>query len=116
MKEAVRWAARREMPVPLEEIYLSWQAIGSQDTEQWVFLLSTPRSLLDSVLETLEKASIKPRAIDLKPLALARMVNRRKAIITDLESESISIIILVEGIPEVMHTIILRQEGLLVDL
>ena len=115
MKEAIRWTARREMPIPLEELYLSWQVIGTQNTEQTIFLLGTPRSLLDSFYQALQKARIKPRAIELKPLALARLVNRAEAIIIDLETESTSTIILVKGIPEVMHTIVVRPEELLLE-
>jgi type IV pilus assembly protein PilM len=115
MKEAIAWAVRREMPVPLDELYLSWQVIGAQDTEQTIFLLGTPRSLLDPFYQSLQKAGIKPRAVELKPLALARMVNRVEAIIIALETESMSTIILVKGIPEVMHTIVVKPEGLLLD-
>ncbi len=115
MNEAVRWAARREMPVPLDDLHLSWQVIGTTGAEQSVFLLGTPRSLLDTVFRALKIGGIKPGAVDLKPLALARMVSRAEAIIIDLEGESTSIILLVDGIPEVMHTIIVRQEGLLAE-
>lgn len=115
MKEAIRWTARREMPIPLEELYLSWQVIGTQNTEQTIFLLGTPRSLLDSFYQALQKARIKPRAVDLKPLALARLVNRAEAIIINLEIESTSTTILVKGIPEVMHTMIVGSEELLLE-
>jgi type IV pilus assembly protein PilM len=115
MKEAVRWAARREIPMPLEEMYLSWQVIGHQNGEERAFLLGTPRSLVEAILQTLWKAGIKPRAMDLKPFALARMVNQPEAIIIDLESDSTSFLILVRGIPQVMHTMISPQEGLLLN-
>lgn len=115
MKEAIRWTARREMPIPLEELYISWQVIGTQDAEQTIFLLGTPRSLLDSFYQALRKARIKPRAIELKPLVLARLVKRTEAIIIDLENESISTTILVKGIPEVIHTMIVGSEGLLLE-
>lgn len=113
MKEAIRWAARREMPIPLEELYLSWQVIGTQNTEQRIFLLGTPRSLLDPFYQALRKAGITSRAIELKPLALARLVNRAEAIIINLEIESTSTTILVKGIPEVMHTVIVGSGELL---
>ena len=115
MEEAIRWTARREMPIPLAELYLSWQVIDTQDTEQRIFLLGTPRSLLDPFYQALRQAGIKPGALELKPLALARMVNQAEAIIIDLENESISTTILVNGIPEVMHTIMVKAEELLLE-
>ncbi|MEW6034290.1 MAG: pilus assembly protein PilM [Chloroflexota bacterium] len=115
MEEAIRWTARREMPVPSEELRLSWRIVGTQDTEQRVFLLGTPKNLLDTLSQTLQKAGIRPRAVDLKPLALARVVGRAEAIILDLEAGSMSTVILVKGIPEVMHTATIQQEGLLLD-
>ena len=115
MKEAIRWAARRELPISLDEVHLSWQAIDNRDGEVRFFLLGTPRRLIETLLQALWKAGIKPRSINLKPLVLARMVNQPEAIIIDMESESTSFLILVEGIPQVMHTMISPQEGLLLD-
>jgi len=115
IKEAIQWAARREMHMAVEELYLSWQAVSSDETEQRIFLLGTPRSLIDSVYQSLRAAGIKPRTVDLKPLALSRIVNRAEAIIIDLETESMSIIILSNGIPEVMHTIIVKPEESLLE-
>lgn len=115
ISEAIQWAARREMPVPLPKLHLSWQVIDTQDTEQRIFLLGTPRSLLDPFYQALRQAGIKPRAIELKPLALARMVNRVEAIIINLEDESTSTTVLLNGIPEVMHTIMVKTEDLLLE-
>ncbi len=115
ISEAIQWAARREMPVPLPKLHLSWQVIDTQDTEQRIFLLGTPRSLLDPFYQALRQAGIKPRAIELKPLALARMVNRTEAIIINLEDESTSTTVLLNGIPEVMHTIMVKTEDLLLE-
>jgi len=115
MKEAVHWAAKRELPIPLEELHLSWQTIGDQDGEQRVFVLGTPRSLLDTFSQALSKAGIKPHAVELKPLALTNLANQARAAIVDLERDSTSIVILVDGVPEVMHTLVTRQGGLALE-
>ncbi|MCK5430922.1 MAG: hypothetical protein KAI94_15700, partial [Anaerolineales bacterium] len=61
--------------------------------------------------DTLSKASIKVKSLDLKPLALARYVNNPNAIILDMEADSSSIVIMKEGLPQVMHTMVVPQHN-----
>ncbi|RLC96263.1 MAG: hypothetical protein DRI40_03655 [Chloroflexi bacterium] len=114
-KEALRWAARREMPLPLDELCLNWQCLGSRDSRQVVFLLGTPRDVVDGFSRTLQAAGIRPRAVDLKPLALARLADRPEAIVINIESESLTIVMVIDGVPRLIHTLAMRQEGLVLE-
>jgi len=111
INEAVRWEARREMRMRLGDLHLSWQIIDEQGPECRVFLLATPTSLQDTLTQALKEADVRPNAMYLKPLALARMVNRPRAVIMDLESDTNSIIVVDAGIPQIMHTMVIRQES-----
>lgn len=113
--EAIRWAAQREMTVPLKEIYLSWQVIGSRDNENNVYLAGTPRDIFDPLYHVLRRAGIRPQVIELKPIALSRVVNQSEAVLIDLEDESTDIIIVADGIPEVTHTAMVKAEDLLLE-
>jgi len=101
----------KEIPFDLKDVHLFWQILGKKEEEQQVFLIATPKYMLELVESTLSKADIKLKAIDLKPLALARFVNDPNAIILDMEADSNSIVIMKEGLPQVMHTIVVPQHN-----
>ena len=105
LEEAILRGARKEIPLPLEELYLSWQAIGSDHDELKFFVLGVPRNLIDAVVQTLAEIEVKPYLIDLKPLALARAANRGDAIIVDLEPSGFDILLVANGITTIVHTV-----------
>jgi type IV pilus assembly protein PilM len=109
--EAIRRGARKEMPLPLEELYLSWQAIGGGRDEVDFFVLGVPRNPADAVVQTLAEAGVKPYLMELKPLALARAANRGDALIVAVEPDCFDIVLVANGIPAVMHTMTPRGEG-----
>lgn len=115
LSEAVQWTARREMTVPLPELYLSWQIIDSRDNDQSVFLTGTPRDIFDPLYHVLRQAGIRPQVMELKMMALSRVVNRSEAVLVNLEDKSTDIIIVVDGVPEVMHTAVVKAEDLLLE-
>ena len=111
LEEAILRGARKEIPLPIEELYLSWQAIGGGHDELNFFVLGVPRNLIDAVVQTLTEIGVKPYLIDLKPLALARAANRGEAILVDLEPGCFDIVLVANGIPTIVHTVTPRGEG-----
>jgi type IV pilus assembly protein PilM len=111
LEEAIQRSARREIPLPLEELYLSWQAINGKHDELDYFVLGVPRSPIDAVVQTLKEAGVEPYIVELKPLALARAANRGDALIVDLEPDCFDVVLIAGGIPTVIHTIAPRGEG-----
>jgi len=115
-REAVLDAARAIMPLPIDELYLSWQAIadGSEGARQ-VLVVGVPRDMIDDEMRALKAAGITPRTLDLKTMALARAVNKGQALILNIEPSSFDIVIVVNGIPEVMRTMSWQQSDLTVE-
>jgi len=111
LEEAIQRGVRKEISLPLEELYLSWQAIGSRHDELDFFVLGVPQNLINAMVETLDGAGIKAHLADLKPLALARAANRGDAIIVSLEPDCFDIVLVADGIPVIMHTVTPRGEG-----
>jgi type IV pilus assembly protein PilM len=109
--EAIERAARREMPLPVEELYLSWQALEEKNGEREFFVLGVPRNLVTAVVETLTEAGITPYIMDLKPLALARAPAKNDAIVVSMEPECFDIVLSVDGTTEVMHAVTPKGEG-----
>jgi hypothetical protein len=110
-EEAIRRSFKREISLPLDELYLSWQPLPGEGNEQTFFVLGVSRYLVDALVQTLEKAGVEPSLMDIHPLALARAANRGNAIIASLEPECYDIIIIANGTPTIIHTIIPRGEG-----
>jgi Tfp pilus assembly PilM family ATPase len=109
--EAIRRAAKKEISLPLDELYLSWQALPGRNEELIYFVAGVPRRFVDSLAETLKIAGIAPFLMDLQPLALARAANCQDAIVVNMEPESYDIVIIADGVPAVIHTISPRGGG-----
>jgi hypothetical protein len=104
LEDAVRRKAKQEMPLPLEETYLSWQVVSRENQHLQVYALAVPRLVIDRQLEAYKAAKIKPGVMDIKPLALVRAVHQRDAIIVNLEEQSLGVIIVEDGIPVVIRS------------
>jgi len=110
LDEAIIRAARKEISLPLDELYLSWQQLPDAGNELSFFVIGVPRNLIDAMLETLKIAGIEPYLMGLRPLALARTGEISDAIIVNLESDCFDIVFMSGGIPMVIHTITPRGQ------
>ena len=111
LDEAIRRAAKKEMSLPLDELYLSWQPLPGRDEETTYFVLGVPRHFADALAKTLKIAGIEPYLMDLQPLALARAAGRTDAIAVNLEPDCFDIVFIAGGVPAVIHSISPRGEG-----
>jgi type IV pilus assembly protein PilM len=110
--EAVIREAKRLLPVPPEQLYISWQILpGDQKDKMQVFLTAVPRKTADALLRTLRQAGFDPYLMDVKPLALTRLVKEKTAIIVDVQPSEFDIVIMNEGIPQPVRTVPLPSEA-----
>ena len=105
LDEAARREMERVMPVPLNELYTSWQAISMSDTETAMCIVGLPRNTVDAMLDTLNQAGLKPEAMDVRPLALARVADERDAIIINVQSVGFDIVVMIDGVPELLRSL-----------
>ncbi len=110
LAEAIERAARKDFPLPPEELHLFQHTLGDRDGETDHFVLGVPRSLIDTIDQTIKQAGITSYEIEPKPLALARAANRKDAFIVSLEHDWFDIVLVADGIPSVMHTITPKGE------
>jgi hypothetical protein len=106
--EAISRAARREMPVPLEELNLSWQLIRESTGEMEYFVIGVPKNIINALVLTLSSAGIKISQLELKPLALARLAGAGQALVAELNLDSIDVVLVAGGIPLVLHSVVPR--------
>ena len=85
LPEAVTQEVEGIVPVPLEQLYISWQVIPAPGQETHAFFAASPRNAVDALIGTLRRAGLEPYLIDLKPLTLARVANKATAIIVDVQ-------------------------------
>ena len=105
LEEAVRRKAKQELPLPLDETYLSWQLISQKNNHMQVYAFAVPRPVVDCQVEALKAAKLRARAMEIKPLALVRAVNRPDAIIVNMEQQSIGVIIVRDGVPLILRSV-----------
>ena len=112
LPEAVKREARRTIPTPLEEVYLSYQRLPSPTKgEIRVFLVTFPRNLVDALIRTLRKAGVKAYVMDLAPLCLARIPNEPRSIILNARLDHVDVMVIGERIPQVIRRLVLPTEA-----
>lgn len=97
------------MTISEEDNYIHWQPVTTEADKMDVFVLAVPKEPLTVFMEALNLAAIKPAAIDLKPLALARAVNQKDAIIACGESNSMELVIVVDDVPVLVRSVFLGE-------
>lgn len=112
LAEAVMREAKRVLPVPVEQLYISWQTIPAPEGKTQVYLIAIPRKTADAMVKMLHRARLKPYLMDLKPLALARVVKEATAIIVNIEPTELDIAIMADGIPQPIRTVPLPSKAL----
>jgi hypothetical protein len=105
MSAAVERKLRQEIPLPPQETELAWQVV-SRDSEQCeVYVVATPRPEIDHLMQVMRVAGLRPAAMDVRPLALLRLVDRPSAIAVHLDGLALSIVVVVDGLPKIVRTV-----------
>jgi type IV pilus assembly protein PilM len=112
LDEAMMREAKRVLPVPPEQLYISWQIISATGGEMQAFMIAIPRQIADTLLRVLHEMGLKPYLMDIKPLALARLVGEATAIVVDVQSREFDIVIMADGVPQPVRTVPFPEEEL----
>ncbi len=104
LEQTIQRTARKEMPVSVDTLYLSWQELPAGADEKRIYVVGVPRDSVDSHVAALQNASIKPYLMDLRPLALVRAIGQKDAVILSLEPRVLDIILVANWIPIIVRT------------
>ena len=110
LREAARHEARRVIPAPLEEVYLSSQVLPAPHGETRLFLAASPRNVTDALVRTLGRARLQPYLMDLAPLALCRTLDQPRAIIIHARSDHLEVMIMEDRLPQLIRRLSLPGE------
>ena len=74
LRQAIRWDLDKYVPFSPEQLYFDfWVAgTGATELELRVLLVAVPRNVIDTLSRVLNKAGLKPVAVDIEPLAIQR--------------------------------------------
>ena len=100
---------RRTMTVSEEDNFFHWQVLPTTTAQTRVFVLAVPKEPLSALLRALNQANIRPKNVDLKPLALMRAVNQKDAIIANCESNSMELVIVSDDVPVLIRSVFLGE-------
>ena len=74
LKSAIEWEARRYVPLPLEEVTLSWDVMRESDKASKIKVLITavPTTVVENYARMFKLAGLEPEALEIEALALIR--------------------------------------------
>ncbi|GEM_PF-1321041 len=105
LEDAAAIELEKNMPVSLDELYTSWQAINISQEETALCLLGVRREVIDSTVTALRTAGLRPMVLEPRPLAIARLADDPSTIIIDAQPTNFDIIIVLGGIPVLVRTV-----------
>ena len=91
--------ARRIMGSAVDYHYISWTSLGKVGLEQRYYLVAAPKAEMLSFLQTLSMTSLRAKKVDSRALALARGVGEPTAIIMNVETYGLDIVVVLDHIP-----------------
>lgn len=107
---ALPWELEQDIPVPVDQVYLDWQKIKEVGDKIEILVTAAPKDYIDSLIETLAIANLKPVALELESQATARALigpdDLNKAVlILDISAAQTSFIIVDHGFMEYTSSI-----------
>ena len=112
LAEVSRKEMERVSPVPLNTLYISWQEVRTSGSESALCLMGLPHDNVDSVIETLRLSGLKAKAVELKPLVVARVIESKTAITVNIQSGSYDIAIVDNMVPELIRSLSFPGENM----
>jgi hypothetical protein len=108
-RRVVLGEAMRALGVSPGRHYVYWQVVDEQGDNQLVFVLAVPRDAMRSLIEAMRAAGIRPRTVDVTPLALARGVGQPDQIAVELDPHGIDLTIVLDDVPLVVRSVVFEQ-------
>jgi hypothetical protein len=112
LEETIQRKAKQEFAIPIEETDIHWRILSKDSEGITLYVLAVPQLITDQLVVALKAAKIKPRLVDIKPLALQRLVNKPTTVIVNLESYSLGVIIVINNIPLLVRSVPLETGDL----
>lgn len=100
-----RLRRRIEESIPAQGLRFHWQLMASDEATYKVLVVGAPETIVQEHVEILKAASLVPKAMETRAMALVRAVGKRSAVVANVDSASIDVVLVVDGIPEFMRAL-----------
>lgn len=98
---AVPFEAESFIPLPIDQVCLDWQKIGSSGDKMNILIIATPKDYVEKYLEILDAAQIKTIALEVESQSLCRSLIGWKlsetALIADIDSVRSNLVMVEDG-------------------
>jgi Tfp pilus assembly protein PilN len=105
LAKAVQHDLEDTIHMPLEEFTTGWARIRGNKSGDRIFVVASPKKNVESLIRTIHSAGLKTPIMDSKPLALARLTNKRDMILVDIEKDIFHVIVIKDGILAVIRSV-----------
>ncbi len=98
---AVPFEAESFIPLPIDQVYLDWQKLETIGDKMSILIIATPKDFVDGFLGILDKASLKPVALEVESQSCHRALVdpsvKETSLIVDMSAVRTSLIMVEEG-------------------
>jgi len=115
--DAIPYELEADIPIPVDQVYLDWYILRELPDKLELLVTATPKDYIDSLLEALHLANLRPLAMELESQATARALTdeltlQKTVLIVDLATKQASFIIVDKGVIEYTSSIPLAGNAL----
>ncbi len=100
-ENAVPFEAESFIPLPVDQVYLDWQQIGTAGDKMNILIIASPKDFVEKYLDILDKAGLKTVALEVESQsalrALASMVGSDNVVLIKIGSLRTGMIVIEEG-------------------
>jgi hypothetical protein len=105
LAEAAKKELARAIPVPLSSLYTSWASVKTSDIEVALCLVGIPFDNVNSITETLKLCGLQVKYLELKPLAVSRVIDEKVAIVINVQPNCFDLSVMNNGVPEMIRSL-----------
>jgi len=113
LNSAVRWEAKKFVPLPIEDVILDWRIIdqievGKKKKNYRILLTAAAKSLVQRYVEIFKKANLQLLSLETEAFALTRSLlgkSQTTTMIIDTSAVTTDIIIIEKGVPALNRSI-----------
>ena len=113
LDQAVQFEARKHIPIPLDEIALSWEILGKsgndpQSKKMQIMMVAAPRKELNRYEKMIDESGLKTSFVELETFSLVRSLigdDLSRFILVDIGARTTNIILVEDGVVKVNRNI-----------
>ncbi len=100
-ENAIPFEAESFIPLPVDQVYLDWQKLGMVGDKMSILIIASPKEFVDKYLDILDKANLKPVALEVESQscfrALVEKNSKETVLIVDIQTFRSNLIMVEEG-------------------